>query len=358
MSLTTIDHATGAGFGRWRRSFAVVLLLVAGICGGCADNRCVTQPEGDGRLRVTSERELMGTLFRIDVIAGDAETGQQAIEVAFAEVERAEGLLSNWDDDSQISVVNNSAGASPVTVSNELMTVLQRAFEVSELTRGAFDISFASCGGLWSIRNRVIPSDEEIAECLAHVDYRQVALNPEISAVYIPDSEMRLGIAGLAKGYRVDRAAEVLESKGITDYVVNGGGDMRVATSGLDAHWPIQVAHPRRETPLGTVELASGAIATSGDYEWFFEEGGFRYHHILDPNTGRPARRCVSATVIAANAVDADALATGFFVMGPDGGLALAEKLPGVEAMLIGPDLTVRKTSGFPPLTVLGEVDS
>jgi len=352
--LTTTDHVTGTGNGLRRRLSGVVVLLVAVFLGACVDNRCVTQPEDDGRLRVTAERELMGTLFRIEVIADDAEAGQLAIEAAFAEVERAEGLLSNWDDESQISVVNTSAGASPVTVSNDLMTVLQRAIEVSELTLGAFDISFASCGGLWSIRDQRIPSNEEIAACLSHVGYQQVALNLEQSAVYISDPEMRLGIAGLAKGYRVDRAAEVLESRGITDYVVDGGGDMRIATRSLDYHWPIQVVHPRRDTPLGTIELASGAIATSGDYEWYFEEGGVRYHHILDPATGRPARRCISATVIAADAVDADALATGLFVLGPVEGMALAERVPGVEAMLIAPDLSVHTTTGFPPMVVLG----
>jgi len=336
---------------------AVAWVLVA-VVGACSDGRCVTEPEACGRTRVTAERELMATRFRIDVRVDDAEAGERAIEAAFIEIERAEGLLSNWDDASQISAVNRSAGVQPVSVSNELMTVLQRALAMSDLTGGAFDISFASCGHLWSIRDRRIPTDAEIATCLPHVDYRKVALDFERSAVYLSDPDMRLGIAGLAKGYRVDRAAEVLESRGIADYVVDGGGDMRIATESLDGHWPITVAHPRLDDPLGKVEIGSGAIATSGDYEWFFEADGIRYHHILDPSTGRPARRCISATVIAANAVDADALATGLFVMGPEEGLALAERLPGVEALLIAPDLSVRSTPGFPPLIVLGEVES
>jgi thiamine biosynthesis lipoprotein len=355
VSLTTIEHGTGAAERRWSTRSVAAVFLLAGVLAACTDSRCVVGPERDGTVRVTAERHLMGTRFRIDVITTDVEAGEQAVEAAFSEIERAEGLLSNWDEHSQISDVNRSAGVQPVTVSNELMAVLQRAFEVAELTGGAFDITFASCGGLWSIRDRKVPTEEEIAACLPHVDYRQVALDPERSAVYIADPDMRLGIAGLAKGYRVDRAAEVLESRGVTDYVVDGGGDMRVSTGALDAGWPIQVAHPRRETPLGVVKIASGAIATSGDYEWYFEQNGVRYHHILDPATGRPAWRCLSATVIAASAVEADALATGLFVLGPDDGLELAERTPGVEAMLVGPDLTVRTTAGFPPLTVLGE---
>jgi len=300
----------------------------------------------------------MATLFRIDVIVDDATMGRQAIDAAFAEIEMAESLLSNWDESSQISELNRAAGVQPVVVSHELMAVLQRAFEVAELTNGAFDISFASCGGLWSIRDRRIPSDRELESCLAHVDYRKVALDPTQQAVYISDPGTRLGIAGLAKGYRVDRAARVLEDRGITDYVVDGGGDMRVSTGSSRVSWPIHVAHPRRDTPLGTVGVSSGAIATSGDYEWFFEQGGVRYHHILDPATGYPARKSTSATVIAPSAVEADALATGLFVMGPQNGIALAERLPGVEAMLIAADLSVHTTSGFPPVVVLGAASS
>ncbi len=352
----------GSGGSRWwvrsRGSCLAALFVVLLPLFSCANGEFVSQPTGDGRVRLTVERQLMATLFRIDVIVDDGDVGREAIEAAFSEIEMAEGLLSNWDESSQISELNRAAGIQPVTVSLELMAVLQRAFDVAELTGGAFDISFASCGGLWSIRDRRIPSDEELDSCLAHVDYRRVALDPERSAVFITDPETRLGIAGLAKGYRVDSAARVLERRGITDFVVDGGGDMRVSTGLSGTSWPIQVAHPRRSTPFGTIKVASGAVATSGDYEWFFEEAGVRYHHILDPDTGRPARKSASATVIAPSAVDADALATGLFVMGPAEGLALAESLPGVEAMLIAPDLTVHTTSGFPEVVVLGTATS
>ena len=358
MFLTVSHAASGATCERlWaidRWLFGGVAMVLCAVLASCSGDTCDSSSTADGRVRITAERELMETLFRIDIIVDDEAVGREAVSCAFDEIARAEGVLSNWDVDSQISEVNRAAGVGPVVVSPDLMNVLQHAFTVSELTGGAFDITFASCGGLWSIRDRRIPGDQEIAACLAHVDYRRVALDFDRSAVFVADPEMRLGIDGLAKGYRVDRAAEVLESRGVADYVVDGGGDMRVATSSLEGAWPIGVTHPRRDEPLGAVELASGAIATSGDYEWYFEEDGVRYHHILDPATGRPARRCTSATVIAATTVDADALATGLFVMGPDEGIALAERLPGVEAMLISADLSVHTTSGFPPLAVLG----
>jgi thiamine biosynthesis lipoprotein len=338
---------------RWVGALAFTILVPAVV--GCSGNLDQGQTTDDGRVHLTVERPLMGTLFRIDVIVPDEAMGRQAIDAAFAEIERAEEILSNWSETSQISELNRAAGVQPVVVSDELLAVLARALDISRLTEGAFDITFASCGGLWSIRERRIPTDGEIAACLEHVDYRRVALDLQQSAVFVSDPETRVGIAGLAKGYRVDRAARVLDARGIVDYVVDGGGDMRVSSVGETGSWEIKVAHPRRPgEPLGTVDLASGAIATSGDYEWFFEADGVRYHHILDPATGRPARRCVSATVIAETAMDADAMATGLFVMGPVGGIALAERLPGVEAMVIAPDLSVHTTSGFPEVVVLG----
>lgn len=343
----------GCGFEPADRCCAVgVVVVLAGLVWGCFDAGAAAGPMVEGMVRITAERELMGTRFRIDVLAEDARLGSESIEAAFAEVGRAEGILSNWDADSQISEVNRAAGVQPVLVSDDLAAVLRRAIEISVATRGAFDVTFASCGGLWSIRDRRVPTDEEIAGCLPHVDYRKILVDPQQPAVFITDPETRLGIAGLAKGYRVDRAAEVLRTRGITDFVVDGGGDMRVASSSPALRWPIRIAHPRRAAPLGSVELGSGAIATSGDYEWYFERDGVRYHHILDPVTGRPARGCTSVTVIAPTAVEADALATGLFVMGPVDGLALAERLPEVEALIIASDLTSHATSGFPRLAV------
>jgi thiamine biosynthesis lipoprotein len=338
-SLTSIGLA-GAATMLWAAS--VLTGCSAGVEGVEADN---------GRVQVTTERALMGTSFRIDVMVEDASLGRAAIEASFAEVARTEEVLSNWSETSQISAVNRAAGLAPVVVSSELMTVLARANDISALTDGAFDVTFASCDGLWSIRERRIPADVNIAACLPFVDYREVALDHQSSAVYVPVSSIQIGVAGLAKGYRVDQAARILAEHGIEDFVVDGGGDMRVSTRANGSPWTITVANPRNaDHPLGSVALSSGAVATSGDYEWFFERDGTRYHHIMDPATGRPARRSVSATVLAANAMDADALATALFVMGPDRGIALAERLPGVEAMVIAPDLRIHTSSGFPEL--------
>jgi len=338
------------------RCTAGAALLLACAAMGCAAQLGGVEREatGDGRVLITAERPLMGTRFRIDVIVSDEALGERAIAAAFAEIGRLEDVLSNWSESSQVSEVNRSAGAAPVVVGHELMTVLHRALAVSELTGGAFDITFASCDGLWSVGDRRVPTDEEITDCLPRIDYRRVSLDAQRPAVFIADAATQIGIAGLAKGYRIDRAAQVLERLGIFDYVVDGGGDMRLAVSRGGEPWRIDVDHPRLDQPLGAVALSRGAIATSGDYQWYFERDGVRYHHIIDPATGRPARRSTAATVIAETALEADALATGLFVMGPEAGIALAEQLAGVEALIVGPDFSLHATSGLPPL-VTGE---
>ena len=329
-------------------------LLLGSVLVGCSA-RVEGVETNDGRVQLTVERSLMETHFRIDVVVADEAHGRNAIEAAFSEIVRSEEVLSNWSETSQITEVNRAAGSAPVVVSHELMAVLTRALDISVLTDGAFDVTFASCGGLWSVRNHRVPSNAEIAACLGHVDYRKVALDHQISAIYVSDPAMRIGVAGLAKGYRVDRAADILKNHGIVDFVVDGGGDMRLSTAAESPPWQIDVAHPRRpDQPLGSLALSSGAIATSGDYQWYFERDGVRYHHILDPASGRPARRSVSATVIAETTTEADALATGLFVMGPARGISLAEELAGVEALLIAPDLSVHVTSGFPEMAPTG----
>jgi thiamine biosynthesis lipoprotein len=325
--------------------------VIAAAAVGCARNPVQIERTEDGRSLIRIERELMKTRFRIDVIAADAGVGRAAIDAAFTAIAASEERLSNWSPSSEISRVNAAAGGEPVVVSDELIEVLERALHASRLTDGAFDITFASCDGLWSIRERRIPSAAELAACLHHVDYRRVEIDRTMSAVRISDPATRVGIAALAKGHRIDRAVAALERAGIRDYVVDGGGDMRVATSSADRSWPIDIAHPRRPgMPLGTLELTTTAVATSGDYEWYFERDGVRYHHIIDPASGHPAARSMSTTVLAERAVDADALATGLFVMGPLEGIALAERLPGVEALIVAPDLSLHATSGFPTL--------
>jgi thiamine biosynthesis lipoprotein len=162
---------------------------------------------------------------------------------------------------------------------------------------------------------------------------------------------MKIGIAGIGKGFGVDRAAEVLARRGLTDWIVDGGGDIRLSGGRAGEPWQVGIAHPRRHGRLwGRLDLSSGAVVTSGDYESYFERDGVRHHHILDPATGRPSRGTAAVTVLAPDATTADALATGLMVLGPERGLALVESLAGVEALFIASDASVTRSSGFPEL--------
>ncbi|MCX6551009.1 MAG: FAD:protein FMN transferase [Acidobacteria bacterium] len=300
----------------------------------------------------------MGTAFQIRVITSDVFRGGAAIGAAFDEVARQEALFSEYQASSEISAINRAAGQSPVEVDPEVFGLLQRASWVSAVTQGSFDITFASCGGLWSVRNERIPDDESIAACLEHVGYRNIRLDGRRSSVFLPTAGMRIGLGGIAKGYGVDRAADVLVERGITSFVVDGGGDMRVEGTDVEGPWTVHIAHPRHPGQIfETIRLSHGSIVTSGDYLRYFERDGVRYHHIIDPTTGRPARRSVSVTVIAPTATEADGLATGLFVLGPDRGMAALASLPGVEALYFAPDLTVHATRGFPRGTQTGRTN-
>jgi thiamine biosynthesis lipoprotein len=194
-----------------------------------------------------------------------------------------------------------------------------------------------------------VPDDESLAACMARVGFQKVRLDERQSSVLLPEAGMRVGLGGIAKGYGVDRAAELLLARGFTNLVVDGGGDLRVEGTDTDGAWTVNIAHPRRAGEVfETLRLSRGAIVTSGDYLRYFERDGVRYHHIIDPATGRPAARSMAVTVIAPTATDADALATGLFVLGPERGLERLASIPGVEALFFGPDASVHASPGFP----------
>jgi thiamine biosynthesis lipoprotein len=300
----------------------------------------------------------MGTRFEIKVVSDSRRAGARAIEAAFDELNRVEALLSEWRESSEISAVNRRAGSQPVEAGRELLGVLQRAHEISAITDGAFDITVAVCSKTWSFAEGIEPSPDEVRRCLELVGYGEVLVDPLASTVRFARDGMRLGIAGIGKGYGIDAAAAVLEDHGIASFVVDGGGDVRVAGRAPDRPWRVGIAHPRRPGELyGEIPLSDASVATSGDYQQYFERGGTRLHHILDPRTGRPASGVSSVTVIAADAATADALATGIFVMGSARGLALAEQLEDVEALVFDESGEPSFTSGFPAGERAGDSD-
>jgi len=332
-----------------KRTLALAGIVLLSAILACSGEPGPASGPGGPRETVSGQQMLMGTVFGVKLVTDDPDFGHQAIRDAFEEVARVEALLSEWQETSEISEVNRAAGKRAVVVGSELLELVVRAGEISVATSGAFDITFAGCGRLWSFREPKIPSDEELAACLPSIGFGRVETDVAASSILLPDAAMRIGIAGIGKGYGVDRAAEILEVRGIMDYIEEGGGDIRIRGGNVDGPWTIGIAHPRERGELfATMNADRGSVVTSGDYESYFERDGLLYHHILDPRTGQPARGAVAVTVLAKTAMDADALATGLFVLGVEEGLARVEDLADVEALFFAPDLSIHASSGFP----------
>ncbi len=300
--------------------------------------------DGGGRW-IERRQYLMGTLVQIKA------TDDGAISAAFGEMVRLERLTSK-EGEGELAQLNREARAGPVKASDELFSLLEEALQYQELTRGKFDIALGKLVDLWGFgeEGSEVPSAEQIERLLGE---RGVSLDRANKTVKL-DRNSKLDLGGIAKGYAVDRAIQVLKDRGVEAALVDAGGDIRIYGSRPERffshrRFKIAIQHPRKESQiLGTVQLSGDrAIATSGDYQRYFVRDGIRYHHILDPATGRPARGCISATIIAPTALVADALATGVFVLGPTEGLELIEKFPGVEGIIVGSAGEIHKSSGL-----------
>jgi len=296
------------------------------------------------------ERDLavMGTELQLKALGPDAKALDRALDAAAVEIRRVEDLMTDWRP-SPLTTLNESAGSEPVTVPPELARLIARGLDLGRLTEGAFDITYAGAGKLWDFKASPpkVPDSHALEAALAAVDYRRVKVDLEASTVLLPQG-MRLGLGGIAKGYGVDRAMAVLLEHGVEHGMVSAGGDLKVLGRKFDELWQIAIRHPRdRERVLAILPVSNTCVMTSGDYERFFVHEGRRYHHILDPRTGLPATGCMSATVVAQDAAYADALATAMCVLGPERGLALVERLPRVEALLVGLDGKPHASSGL-----------
>jgi thiamine biosynthesis lipoprotein len=293
------------------------------------------------------EEQHMGTYVSITVAAPESPKVLEAIKAGFAEVKRLESILSEWRSTSEISEVNRQAGKRAVKVGKELFGVLEMAKEISDKSKGAFDITFGALGGLWNYKakNPRIPGKKEIEKRVRLVDYRQLVLDKKAQTAMLKKKGMRTGLGGIAKGYIVDRVSAVLKEKGYPNHLVIGGGDLYASGTRGDRKWRIGIRHPKNRELYAAVEIENEGVATSGNYEKFFYKDGVRYHHILDPNTGRPARGTASVTVIAKSAAHADAYATALFVLGPKRAVKLASQ-EGLEVFIFDENYKTSATEG------------
>ena len=296
---------------RGARSSAWLPLLALLLGGGLF-------PAGCSRMESYREtRPLMSTYVSVTLLARDRRTASAAMEAAFAEVSRLEGVFSIWEPGTELSRVNARAAREPVALSADVLELSTRALEMAARTDGAFDPTIGPLVRLWRVtRRRRPPPEAEIEAARRLVGFRNVRLE-EGRIRFLRDGVL-FDPGGIAKGFTADRVVALLEERGIAGGVVAVAGDVRVFGGRRRGRpWRVGIRAPRGEGLLGWVELEDGAVSTSGDYERYFEYGGVRYHHLIDPRTGRPARGFRSVTVIAEDAVTADALATGLFVMGP-----------------------------------------
>ena len=295
----------------------------------------------------------MGTIITLTAWAVDDATGVRAFDEAFAEFDRIERLMTTWTEESEVSRINAAAGSGrPVKVSEEMLLVLERAAEVSRITGGAFDITVGAFSGVWKFdedRDDTIPEARLVEERRGLVNWQDVVIDPKSRTAMLRRKGQRITLGGIAKGYAVDRAVAILRKAGVVDFMVQAGGDLYVSGQRGDRKWRVGIRDPRgpREEFFAFSEVKDMAFSTSGDYERYVIKDGKRYHHILDPSTGYPAVRTRSVTVMAKDALTADQLSTGLFVLGPEKGMELVRRRPEVEAVFVGTDNAVTLSSGL-----------
>ncbi len=285
------------------------------------------------------QQGLLGSPFEITVVVPDSTKGEYFCNMAIAEVKRVENLISDWIPSTEISQVNKNAGIKPVKVSKEVFNLVSRAIQISKLTEGAFDISYASMDKIWKFDGSMkkMPTPEEIKKSVERVGYQNIILNTEELTIFLKNKGMKLGLGGIGQGYIADNIKDLLQSEGCTAGVVNVSGDINVWGYQIDGKpWTVAIINPMNKSKVfATFPLIDSAVETSGSYEKYVTFNGKRYSHIIDPRTGYPASGLVSVSVFAKKTELADALATSIFVMGKEVGLDFVNQLPGIECILV-----------------------
>ena len=294
----------------------------------------------------------MGSQLRLAAWTADEPSAVAAFEQVFREFDRLEALLSIWKPGSDVVRINEAAGRTAVAVSRDTIVVLEAAAQASEWTGGKFDITFGALADIWKFdhdQDDTVPDRRAIEARLPLVDYRFVHVDRAAGTAFISKADTRIHLGGIGKGYAVDRAAVILRARGLSDFLIQSGGDLYVAGLNNGAPWKLGIADPRGTggQTFATVALSNGTLSTSGDYQRFFITDGVRYHHLIDPDSGRPATATRSVTIVADSAMLADVLSTGVFIMGPEAGMALLERLPQVEGVIVSSSNQVLVSSGL-----------
>ncbi|MEO7977280.1 FAD:protein FMN transferase [Flavobacterium sp.] len=282
---------------------------------------------------------MLGSPFEITVVARDTIEANKYIDLSVSEVKRIENEISDWIPTTLISQVNQNAGIKPVKVTPEVFELVERALKISELTSGAFDISYASMDKIWKFDGSMkeMPTEEAIKKSVAKIGYKKIILDKKEKTIFLKESGMKLGLGGIGQGYIADKVEELLFLKGCKSGIVNVSGDINAWGKQPDGKlWSVGIVNPLNKNKVfATFPLEDSAVETSGSYEKYVVFNGKRYSHIIDPRTGYPASGVVSVSVFAKKTEIADALATGIFVLGIDVGLDLVNQLKGIGCIIV-----------------------
>jgi len=281
----------------------------------------------------------MGSRFDITVVAENNAKANLYIDEAVAEISRIEKLISSWDPNSQTSLINLNAGIKPIRVDKELFELIERSLQISRLTDGAFDISYASMDRIWKFDGsmKTIPSKENINASVEKVGFKNILLDKENLTVFLKNKGMRIGFGAIGKGYAADKAKDLLKSQGVPAGIINASGDMNTwGKQPNGEEWKVAIKNPLNKNKVFTMlPVYERAVVTSGNYEKYVTFNGKRYSHIIDPRTGYPSSGIVSVSVLSPSAELADALATSIFVMGIDTGLNFINQLKNIECIIV-----------------------
>ena len=294
---------------------------------------------------------MLGSPFEVTAVAKDTMAANIYIDMAVVETKRIENLISDWIPTTQISEVNKNAGIKPVKVNNEVFELVERSLKISEITDGAFDISYASMDKIWKFDGsmKAMPTKEAIKKSVEKIGYKNIILDKKEQTIFLKIAGMKLGLGGIGQGYIADKIKDLLFLNGCTSGIINVSGDINAWGKQPDGKlWTIGIVNPLNKNKIfATFPLEDSAVETSGSYEKYVIFDGIRYSHIIDPRTGYPAKGVVSVSVFAKQTEIADALATGIFVMGVEVGLDLINQIKGIECIIVDDQGKIHSSNGI-----------
>jgi thiamine biosynthesis lipoprotein len=307
--------------------------------------------------RVEYNNTAMGTNVTFIAWTDDEPAAAKAAEAVFKEMKRLDAVMTTWTDTSEVSQINNNAGVKPVKVSDETFEVIERAVDVSKRSGGVFDITVGAFKGLWKFDQDMdgsLPDPKDVKARLQLIGWKNIVLDKKARTVFLKKKGMSITLGGIAKGYAVDKCVAIVRATGVKDFMVQAGGDMYVEGVGGDKEtgarrpWQVAIRDPRgpANTYFAVAPIKDRSFSTSGDYERGFVKDGVRYHHILDPRDGQPARATRSVTIRAKDAFTADAWSKVMFIYGWKRGMEIIkeQKLADFDAVWVADDNSVHAT--------------